>query len=124
MKFIILKRKKPLKGGKPIISLYSIVLGVILFSLILQATSKNFLDVLRVILMSFTSPSIVLDVLALTMLGYALLLSFKAATWNIGAEGQFFVAMIPLIYLLIVKYPEFPLPGLMVALATLLAGIM
>ncbi len=124
LKFIILKRKKPLKGGKPIISLYSIVLGVILFSLILQATSKNFLDVLRVILMSFTSPSIVLDVLALTMLGYALLLSFKAATWNIGAEGQFFVAMIPLIYLLIVKYPEFPLPGLMVALATLLAGIM
>lgn len=123
LKIVVLKRKKPLRGGKPIISLYSIVLGVILFSLILQAMGKNFLDVSKVVLVSFTSPSIVLDVLALTMLGYALLLSFKAATWNIGAEGQFFIATMPLVYLLIIRYPEFSLPGLMVTLATLLAGV-
>lgn len=125
MRVVVLKRKKPLRGGKPAISLYSIVLGVLLFSIILQVTGRNFVDVLGVILASFTSPGIVLDVLTLIMLGYALLISFKAATWNIGAEGQFFIAMIPVVYLLIVQHSRFPLPpGLLVTLAIVLAGAM
>lgn len=124
MKLVILKRKKKIPGGRLAISAYSIALGVVLFAIILHAAGRGFFEVLRVVALSFTSPTIVLDLLALIMLGYALVVPFKSATWNIGAEGQFFIATIPVVYLLIVQFREPPIPpGLMVMGSLVLAGL-
>ena len=124
MKLIVLKRKRGLKGGRGIISVLSVTIGILLFTSVLVFLGKDPFEIFSTIFLSFLSPTVVMDMLILTMLGYALLLSFKASVWNIGAEGQFHIAMIPVVYLLIVKYPEPPLTSfLMILLSIILAGI-
>ncbi|MEM4487201.1 MAG: ABC transporter permease [Desulfurococcaceae archaeon] len=125
MKIVISKRKRPIRGGKGTISALSVVLGILLFTLILSIVGGDFVKSITLIISSFTSPAIIMDMLVLTMLGYALLLSFKASIWNVGAEGQFFIGTIPVVYLLIVVFRDPPiLPGALILVAIVFAALL
>lgn len=125
MRLVVLRRRKELKGGRALISAMSVLVGMLLFSVVLWAFGKSPVETFSTIIMSFVSPALVMDFLILTMLGYALAISFKASIWNIGAEGQFFIAMIPVAYILLVFFPQpesSPLPYIALSIAA--AGAM
>ncbi|ACL10946.1 Ribose ABC transporter, permease protein [Desulfurococcus amylolyticus 1221n] len=108
MRILIVRRKTPLKYGTILIILLSLTIGVALFTTILAIQGRSPVEVLGTLLISFVSPSIVKDFIILTMLGYALLVSFKGALWNIGAEGQLFISTIPVIVLTLHVMPNPP----------------
>ena len=102
----------------------SLVLGILVYLAIISLAGTSPLDVLVNIAKSFISPSIVKDFFILVAMGCALLISFKAALWNIGGEGQFYIAMIPGITLtLFIFNPQYnPAPTPLVALLVALTG--
>jgi len=92
----IVKRKKPLpKWLIPLLSLISGILTSLLILYVVSHGSINPLDVLIAIGNSITQPNLLLKNYAmLLVIGCGLLISFKAAIWNIGGEGQFYFAVI------------------------------
>jgi len=124
MKLMIVRRKQPLKHGTVTIILLSLAIGILFYTVILGLYGSNPVDVLYTILVSFASPSIIKDFIMLTMLGYALLLSFKGALWNIGGEGQLFISTIPAILftLYVLPNPSSPIHVALVVLASIVAA--
>ena len=98
IRIIVLKRTKPLKYPQAVTIVSSLVTGVLLYTSILAFIGVSPLKTLGIIAGSFTDPSLIKDFILLTLLGYALLVAFKGALWNIGAEGQFYIAALPVIY--------------------------
>ncbi|MEM0218686.1 MAG: ABC transporter permease, partial [Desulfurococcaceae archaeon] len=108
MHVVVLKRKQPLKYGVLAVMLPSIILGVAVFTLINWISGADPISTLQLIATSFVSPIVIKDVILLTMLGYALLVSFKAAIWNIGGEGQFFMGALATVVTILYLLPENP----------------
>lgn len=94
MRLVVTKRIKPLPFGGVLIPLFSIIIGVILSSIVLYLVGVPPDLVYGVIAESFVSPQMLRWFVLLTILGTALILSFTAAVWNIGAEGQIIWGMI------------------------------
>lgn len=99
IRLIVLKRTKPLKYGRLTTVTLSLLAGILLYTLILKGIGISPLLTLSIISSSFVSSGVIKDFIVLTILGYALLIAFKGALWNIGAEGQFYMGTIPVIYL-------------------------
>lgn len=107
MRLVVLKRRKELRYAAFLVSAVSLVLGVLLYATIMSLFGVSLPDSLTCIARSFVTPSVVKDLFTLSMLGYALLVSFKASIWNIGGEGQFYIAMVPgVIFTLYLFNPE------------------
>ncbi|ADV64682.1 ABC transporter permease [Desulfurococcus mucosus] len=121
MRLLVMRRKEPLRYGTILIILLSLAVGVLLYTLILSLQGRSPVEVLYTITASFASPSVVKDFIILTMLGYALLVSFKGSLWNIGAEGQLFISTIPVIVLTlyVAPNPSTPLETIAVILASI-----
>jgi len=93
---IVVRRVKPIpRWVFPIISLF---LGLLLSTLIIHFLTSggvDFIEVLSIVFYSLASPHLVLKNFALlTIVGVGLVIGFKAAIWNIGGEGQFYMAML------------------------------
>lgn len=124
MKITILKRKKEIRYNVVISSFISILFGITIYLIILGLFGVNIVDAIIILGRSFSSPTIIKDFLILCLMGYGLLLSFKASIWNIGGEGQFYIAMIPGVALtLLVFSPEESLAKAPASLVILLAII-
>ena len=120
----MLKRKIVPRYYKWISTVASLILGILVYLIITLLAGINPLEVLVNIARSFISPSIVKDFFVLVAMGCALLISFKAALWNIGGEGQFYIAMIPGVLLtLFIFNPRYnPAPAPLVVLLVALTG--
>lgn len=124
----MLKRKIVPKYYTWISTVASLTLGILVYLIITLLAGINPLEVLVNIARSFISPSIVKDFFVLIAMGCALLISFRAALWNIGGEGQFYIAMIPGVLLtLFIFNPRYnpasaPLVILLVALTGAIMG--
>jgi hypothetical protein len=86
MKMVVLRRKKELKYGALVVSGLSLLLGLLIYVAIIGFFGVNPLDALTSIARAFVTPTVVKDLLVLSMLGYALLVAFKASLWNIGGR--------------------------------------
>jgi simple sugar transport system permease protein len=104
LRIVLLRRKKPLKYGSALTIGLSLALGVVLFTVFAWIIGLNPLLVLYTISSSFVFPGTVKDFLVLTLLGYALLVAFKGSLWNIGAEGQFHIALLPTVYVTLICF--------------------
>ncbi len=105
MRFIIVRRIEPRPYVRPLIIASSLLTGVILASALLTMMGADPLAIITIIAHSFITPQVVKDMLLLTMLGCALLIAFKGAVWNIGAEGQFYTAIIPIVWITLYAVP-------------------
>jgi len=101
---VVLRRTRPLKHGKLTTITLSLVAGILLYTFILAAIGVSPLLTLSIISSSFISSGVIKDFIVLTVLGYALLVAFKGSLWNIGAEGQFYMGAVPVIYLTTVAF--------------------
>lgn len=70
-----------------------------IYTLITSVIGVNPIITISTIYSSFVSFTIVKDFIYLSLLGYALLIAFKGSLWNIGAEGQIYIATIPVVLL-------------------------
>jgi len=124
MKLMVVRRKKPLKHGTLVIIALSLAIGILFYTVILSLYGLNPITVIYTILSSFVSPPVIKDFIILTMLGYALLVSFKGALWNIGGEGQLFISTIPvvLLTLYVLPNPSSPLHVVLIILASIIAA--
>lgn len=104
IRIIVLRRTKPLKYSQAVTIVSSLVTGVILYTAILAFIGVSPLKTLGIIAGSFTDPSLIKDFILLSLLGYALLVAFKGSLWNIGAEGQFYIAALPVVYVTTVLF--------------------
>ncbi|MEM0024325.1 MAG: hypothetical protein QXM80_03330 [Thermofilaceae archaeon] len=126
MRLVILKRKKELKHAAYMMSAVSLVIGVLIYVAIICFFGVNPVDALANIARAFTTPSIVKDLFILSFFGYALLVSFKASVWNIGGEGQFYIAMIPgIVFTLYLFNPEggFGAPSILALPLSIIGGM-
>ncbi|MCS7128386.1 MAG: ABC transporter permease [Desulfurococcaceae archaeon] len=105
MRFIVVRRTKPHQYIKPLIIVLSLLTGMILVAILLVLIGAHPVTTLVTIAYSFITPQVVKDMLLLTMLGCALLISFKGAVWNVGAEGQLYVAIIPIVWITLYAVP-------------------
>ncbi|MGB9816734.1 MAG: ABC transporter permease [Desulfurococcaceae archaeon] len=126
MKITILKRKKELKYGAVIASLLSILFGITIYLVIIGLFGVNLVEAINILGKSFISPTIMKDFLIIYVMGCGLLLSFKASLWNIGGEGQFYIAMIPgIVITLLLFNPETSsttVPAFIVVLLVIITG--
>jgi ABC-type uncharacterized transport system, permease component len=126
MKISILKRKKELKYGTVITSLLSILFGITIYLIIIGLFGVNLIEAINILGKSFISPTIMKDFLIMYVMGCGLLLSFKASLWNIGGEGQFYIAMIPgVVITLLLFNPETSstnTPAFIVVLLAIITG--
>jgi simple sugar transport system permease protein len=126
MKIAILKRKKELKYGAVIASLLSILFGITIYLVIIGLFGVNLVEAINILGKSFISPTIMKDFLIIYVMGCGLLLSFKASLWNIGGEGQFYIAMIPgIVITLLLFNPETSsttVPAFIVVLLVIITG--
>ena len=126
MKITILKRKKELKYGAVIASLLSILFGITIYLVIIGLFGVNLVEAINILGKSFISPTIMKDFLIIYVMGCGLLLSFKASLWNIGGEGQFYIAMIPgIVITLLLFNPEASsttVPAFIVVLLVIITG--
>jgi simple sugar transport system permease protein len=126
MKITILKRKKELKYGAVIASLLSILFGITIYLVIIGLFGVNLVEAINILGKSFISPTIMKDFLIIYVMGCGLLLSFKASLWNIGGEGQFYIAMIPgIVITLLLFNPETSsttAPAFIVVLLVIITG--
>lgn len=125
MRFVVLRRKRELKHGALVVSTLSLLLGLLIYVTIISFFGVNPLDALASIARAFVTPTVVKDLLLLSMLGYALLIAFKASLWNIGGEGQFYISMLPGITLTLYLFnPEqgVTTPPLVVVLLSVIGG--
>jgi len=126
MKIAILKRKKELKYGAVIASLLSILFGITIYLVIIGLFGVNLVEAINILGKSFISPTIMKDFLIIYVMGCGLLLSFKASLWNIGGEGQFYIAMIPgIVITLLLFNPETSsttAPAFIVVLLVIITG--
>jgi simple sugar transport system permease protein len=124
MRLIVVKRKVLPRYITWAVSAVSLVLGIAVYLAVMALLKTDPLDVLVNIARSFVNPSIVKDLLILIVMGCALLVSFKAALWNIGGEGQFYIAMIPgVLFTLYIFNPETnPAPAPIVVLLSIVVG--
>ncbi|MGB9828312.1 MAG: ABC transporter permease subunit, partial [Thermosphaera sp.] len=104
IRIVVLRRTRPLKHGKLTTITLSLVAGILLYTFILAAIGVSPLLTLSIISSSFISSGVIKDFIVLTVLGYALLVAFKGSLWNIGAEGQFYMGAVPVIYLTTVAF--------------------
>ncbi|MCC6023743.1 MAG: ABC transporter permease [Thaumarchaeota archaeon] len=127
MRLIIVKRKITSPRQAYLYTLLSLLLGIAVYLVIVALSGGDPLNVAVNIAKSFISPSIVKDFFILTAIGCALLISFRAALWNIGGEGQFYMAMLPGVFLTLFafnpQYSQAP-PPLVVLLAITLGSVM
>ncbi|MCC6050223.1 MAG: hypothetical protein LM580_05930 [Thermofilum sp.] len=125
MKMVVLRRKKELKYGALVVSGLSLLLGLLIYVAIIGFFGVNPLDALTSIARAFVTPTVVKDLLVLSMLGYALLIAFKASLWNIGGEGQFYISMLPgIVFTLYLFNPEqgAAIPPFAVVLLSVIGG--
>jgi simple sugar transport system permease protein len=124
LRFIVLRRKTIPRYHTWISTAISLILGILVYLFITILVGRSPLEVLVNIARSFISPSIVKDFFVLIAMGCALLISFKAALWNIGGEGQFYIATIPgiLLTLFIFNPRHNPAPAPLVILLVALTG--
>jgi simple sugar transport system permease protein len=99
IRLVVLRRTRPLKYGRLTTIALSLAAGILLYTLILAVIGVSPLLTFSIISASFISSGVVKDFIVLTVLGYALLVAFKGSLWNIGAEGQFYMGAVPVIYL-------------------------
>jgi len=125
LRLIVVKRKTTFKYQAWIYTAMSLFLGILVYLIIMAFCGISPVNVLVNVAKSFISPNIVKDFLVLTAMGCALLISFRAALWNIGGEGQFYMAMIPgAIFTLIVFNPQYnPAPSPIVVILVALSGM-
>lgn len=85
---VIVRRVKPLPYW--IVPILALVIGILISIVILYImTGASPIDVLASLAFGFTRPAILAKTfIILTIVGTALLVSFKGAIWNIGGEGQ------------------------------------
>ena len=123
MRLVVLKRRREVKHAELFVSGASLVFGLLVYVAIISSFGVNPVDALANVARAFTAPSIVKDLLVLSILGYALLISFKASIWNIGGEGQFYIAMVPGIVLtLYILSPERGAPPLLAVSLSIISG--
>ncbi|MEM1638903.1 MAG: ABC transporter permease [Desulfurococcaceae archaeon] len=126
MRIVILRRKKEIKYNAIISSCISVLFGIAIYLFILWLFNVNLVDAIVILGGSFISPTIVKDFLIICLIGCGLIISFKASIWNIGGEGQFYVAMIPgIILTLIVFNPEESnagIPSVLVIILVIITG--
>ncbi len=95
-RIVVVKREKPL--SKPVVSLIALLIGLFLSIIILYVLSSGAIDpyiVLHSIWDALSSPNLLIkNFCLLTIVGVGLVISFKASIWNIGGEGQFYLAII------------------------------
>jgi len=107
MRILVLRRKREQRYAALAVPALSLALGLLIYAAILCALGASLLGTLASVAGAFASPAVIKDLLVLSILGYALLVPFRASIWNIGGEGQFYVAMLPGILLtLFVFNPE------------------
>ncbi len=104
IRLVVLRRTRPLKHGRFTTIALSLIAGIVLYTLILAAIGVSPVLTLSIISTSFISSGVVKDFIVLTVLGYALLVAFKGSLWNIGAEGQFYMGAVPVIYLTTIAF--------------------
>uniref|UniRef100_A0A7C2G0U7 ABC transporter permease n=1 Tax=Thermosphaera aggregans TaxID=54254 RepID=A0A7C2G0U7_9CREN len=104
IRLVVLRRTRPLKYGRFTTIALSLIAGIVLYTLILAAIGVSPVLTLSIISTSFISSGVVKDFIVLTVLGYALLVAFKGSLWNIGAEGQFYMGAVPVIYLTTIAF--------------------
>ncbi len=127
MRLVVTRRIKPLRFGGIIIPLLSIIIGIVIASIALLVLARVPPTlVYTIIAQSFVSPQLLRPFVLLTILGVALIISFSAAVWNIGAEGQIIWGMIATGYIglfvaahsMYIKPSELPtyenMPGVMI----------
>ncbi len=128
----IVKRQEPLRYGALIALGVSMIAGAFFYAAILALMGRNPVEVIYALARSFVSPGIVKDFLILSMLGYALYVSFKGALFNIGGEGQFYIAAIGVIAVTLSLMPWSPVQSTVrtvlvvvvaILVATLLGGL-
>ncbi len=123
---VVTRRVKPLPYGGIVIPAMSIVIGVLISSIILYVLSgvpveASFIEIGK----ALTSPLTLEAFLILMIVGTALVFSFDAALWNIGAEGQIVFGIIAAGYIgLFSPLVSIPLAAkiAMVLLAMVLGG--
>lgn len=127
MHVTVIKRVKPLPFGNVLIPSLSIVIGVLLASLVLYIlmgiSPTQFFTYIGE---GFISLETLRDFILLTILGTALIISFKGAVWNIGAEGQIAMGMLAAAYVaLFTNLSSSPVLGkiMMIVLALILSGM-
>jgi simple sugar transport system permease protein len=125
VRLVVIRRKTPLRYPIWFNTLVSALLGVVVYLTIMTLSGSNPVYVLVNIARSFISPSIVKDFFILTAMGCALLVAFRAALWNIGGEGQFYMAMLPgAVLTLFIFNPQYnPAPPPLVILLVAILGM-
>lgn len=119
----MLKRRNPLRYSKAVTIGLSLTLGIVLFTSVAWAIGVNPIIVLETIATSFIFPGVVKEFLVLTLLGYALLLAFKASLWNIGAEGQFHFALLFSVYITLILFYTTSVVSPLYSIAVILLSI-
>lgn len=113
MRVVVLRRKKPLKYGKLLTIVLSLAVGIGIFTAFSAIIGIHPLFILESIATTFVFPGVVKDFLILALLGYALLIAFRGALWNIGAEGQMHMGYIAMVYVTTILFyttsPQVPL---------------
>lgn len=104
MRFVILRRKAPLKYGKALTIVLSLAFGIGIFTTFSAFLGINPIFILESIATTFVFPGIIKDFLILTLLGYALLIAFRGSLWNIGAEGQVHMAYLIMVYITVILF--------------------
>jgi len=104
MRIVLVRRKKPLKYGGLVVALLSLLSGIFVFTIFAWLIGVNPYPVVETIVTTFIFPGVVKDFIILTLLGYALLIAFKGALWNIGAEGQMHMAFLASIYITLIVF--------------------
>lgn len=99
MKIVIVRRSRTSSPSRPdllimLTPIASVALGILLCMIIFYAAGVSPWIFLKEVSAGFTSPQMIRYFFLLTALGTALILTFRASVWNIGAEGQMILGMI------------------------------
>jgi len=126
LRFIVVRRTRSHPYIRPLVIVLSLLTGMMLVAILLTLIGAHPLATIVAIAYSFITPQVVKDMVLLTMLGCALLISFKGALWNVGAEGQLYTAIIPIVWITLYVAPwsasSPPYQSILVTLASITAA--
>ncbi len=99
-RLIIVKRVKPIPYGGVIIPIVSLITGILLSAIILWVlVTIPPLELFSSIAHSVLSPVVLKSFIMLSLIGLALVISFRGAVWNIGGEGQIMMGVLVSTYI-------------------------
>ncbi|MGC9180992.1 ABC transporter permease [Thermogladius sp.] len=98
---VVVRRVKPIPYF--VVPIFALVIGIVVSMAILFFLTGYMVwptDVLKSIWDGLTHPNVIANIfLLLTIIGFSLALSFKGGIYNIGGEGQFWIAAWVMVYL-------------------------